>query len=293
MIDELIFIAMRGLGVGAIFALLALSLNVIYQATHILNFAQGSMLVLAGVIGVLASDGGYGTGYWAAGMLVAALALSALMTVQGAVTLWPLRHSTEQQSWLITTLAVSIIISAVLLLTLGPWSSEFDGEVPSFEIFGMFTPLPYLVLPVLALAWFVALRLFFRRSLQGLALSALSQDLDAAAAAGLRVKRLQIASFAISGLIVGTAGYAAAPIITISPESGIRYVVSGFVVAVVGGMGNMIGAIVCGPVVGIVAMIATYQLGGQYQGFFSVIILTLMLLIKPSGLFGMHTARRF
>ncbi len=284
---------MRGLGLGAILALTAISLNVIYQATHILNFAQGGMLVLGGLIGVYFSAGGYGSPIWFLGMGVAGVAMAALMMVQGAITLWPLSHSTEQQSWLITTLSVSIIISALLLLTLGPWSAEFKSRVPSFQMMGMFTPIPYLVLPVVALAWFVALRLFFRKSLQGLALSALSQDLDAAAAAGLRVRRLQIAAFAVSGLVVGTAGYAAAPIISISPDAGIRYVISGFVVAVIGGMGNMTGAVICGPVVGIVAMIATYRLGGQYEGFVSLIILTLILLLRPSGLFGTHTARRF
>jgi len=291
--DELVFISMRGLGLGAILALTAISLNVIYQATHILNFAQGGMLVLGGLIGVYFSAGGYGSPIWFLGMGVAGVAMAALMMVQGAITLWPLSHSTEQQSWLITTLSVSIIISALLLLTLGPWSAEFKSRVPSFQMMGMFTPIPYLVLPVVALAWFVALRLFFRKSLQGLALSALSQDLDAAAAAGLRVRRLQIAAFAVSGLVVGTAGYAAAPIISISPDAGIRYVISGFVVAVIGGMGNMTGAVICGPVVGIVAMIATYRLGGQYEGFVSLIILTLILLLRPSGLFGTHTARRF
>lgn len=293
MFDELVFISMRGLGLGAILALTAISLNVIYQATHILNFAQGGMLVLGGLIGVYFSAGGYGSPIWFLGMGVAGVAMAALMMVQGAITLWPLSHSTEQQSWLITTLSVSIIISALLLLTLGPWSAEFKSRVPSFQMMGMFTPIPYLVLPVVALAWFVALRLFFRKSLQGLALSALSQDLDAAAAAGLRVRRLQIAAFAVSGLVVGTAGYAAAPIISISPDAGIRYVISGFVVAVIGGMGNMTGAVICGPVVGIVAMIATYRLGGQYEGFVSLIILTLILLLRPSGLFGTHTARRF
>lgn len=293
MFDELVFISMRGLGLGAIFALIAISLNVIYQATHILNFAQGGMLVLGGLIGAWFSAGGYGTPVWLLGMAAAGLAMAALMAVQGVVTLWPLRHSTEQQSWLITTLSVSIIISALLLLTLGPWSAEFVGRVPSFQVLGMFTPMPYLVLPAVALGWFVALRLFFRRSLHGLALNALSQDLDAAAAAGIRVRRLQVVAFALSGLVVGTAGYAAAPIISISPEAGIRYVISGFVVAVVGGMGNMTGAIVCGPIVGVVAMITTYQFGGQYEGFVSLIILTLILLVRPSGLFGAHSARRF
>lgn len=290
--DEHLFIAIRGLGLGAAFTIIALSLNVIYRATHILNFAQGGMFVLAGLLGAMFSEGGYGTWSWLVGFVISGLAMGALMAVQGAVTLWPLRHSAEQQSWLITTLSVSIIISALLLLTLGPWSSEFVGRVPSLELVGMLTPVPYLVLPVLAVVWYVALAAFFRWSLTGLSLSALSQDQDAAAAAGLSVRRLQILSFAISGVIIGTAGYAAAPIISISPDSGIRYVISGFVVAVVGGIGNMTGALVCGPIIGVIAMLSTYHFGGQYQGLVSTVILTLILLFRPSGLFGAHTARR-
>ncbi|MGO4837754.1 branched-chain amino acid ABC transporter permease, partial [Rhizobiaceae sp. 2RAB30] len=166
------------------------------------------------------------------------------------------------------------------------------GRVPSFELLGMATSMPHLVLPALTLSWYAALAIFFRRSLTGLALSALSQDQEAAASAGLNVRKLQILSFAISGVVIGMAGYAAAPIITISPESGIRYVISGFVVAVVGGIGNMTGALVCGPIIGLIAMMSTYHFGGQYQGLVSTVILTLILLFRPSGLFGAHSARR-
>jgi branched-chain amino acid transport system permease protein len=291
-IDELILILVRGIGLGAIFALLALSLNVIYNATHILNFAQGSMFVLGGLLGIVLPTGGYGSPAWFAMMLASAGALAALMAVQGWVTLWPLRQSTQQFSWLITTLAVSIIISALLFLTQGPWSSQYTGPVPWFTVQGMRTPMPYLALPLLALAWYLALRWFSRRTLTGLALSALSQDLEAAAAAGLKVKRLQILSFAISGLITGSAGFAAAPIISVTPDAGIRYVIAGFVAAVVGGMGSMIGAIVAGPLIGAIAMYAIYTFGGKYEGFVSLIILSLMLFIRPSGMFGSGSARR-
>ena len=292
MIDDIILIAVRGVGLGAIFALLALGLNVIYNATHILNFAQGSMFVLGGLMGVIATELGYGSLPWLLAMAGSGLVIALVMAVQGWVTLLPLRESTHQHSWLITTLAVSIIISALLLLLQGPWSTQITSPIPWFTVRGMRTPVPYLVLPILALLWFVALRCFARWSLTGLALSALSQDLEAAAAAGLRVRRLQVLSFFISGLIAGTAGFAAAPIISIAPEAGLRYVVAGFVAAVVGGMGSMLGAIVCSPIIGLIAMFAVYELGGKYEGFVSLIILSLMLALRPSGLFGANALRR-
>jgi branched-chain amino acid transport system permease protein len=291
-IDDIILIVVRGVGLGAIFALLALGLNVIYNATHILNFAQGSMLVLGGLMGAAAAEMGYGSSSWIAAMVGAGLVIGIVMAVQGWVTLLPLRESTHQHSWLITTLAVSIIVSALLLLLQGPWSSQITSPIPSFTVRGMRTPLPYLLLPILAVAWYIALRCFARWTLTGLALNALSQDLEAAAAAGLKVKRLQVLSFFISGLIAGTAGFAAAPIISLAPEAGIRYVVAGFVAAVVGGMGSMIGALVCSPIIGLIAMFAVYGLGGKYEGFVSLIILSLMLAIRPAGLFGANALRR-
>jgi branched-chain amino acid transport system permease protein len=291
-LDELILIAIRGVGLGGIYALLAIGLNVIYNATQILNFAQGSMFVLGALLGIYSSAAGYGSPTWALMMILSGFAIAVVTAFQGWLTLLPLRESTRQHSWLITTLAFSIVVSAILFLTQGPWSSQYSGRVPYVTVVGMRTPLPFVVLPIVAVIWWLALSLFSTRTLTGLALSALSQDLEAAAAAGLKIKRLQILSFAISGLIAGTGGFVAAPIISVAPDAGLRYVIAGFVAAVVGGMGSMYGAIVSGILIGCVAMFAVYTFGGKYEGFVSFIILTLVLFARPSGIFGSHAARR-
>lgn len=292
MIDELILIGVRGLGLGAIYALLALGLNVIYNATHILNFAHGSMFVIGGLLGIAVSSFGYGTLEWGLLLVATGAVLGIFTAFQGWITLLPLRQSTRQHSWLITTIAFAIIISALLFLTQGPWTAQFGGNIPYVRAGGMRTPITFLVLPALAIIWFVVLLLFSRYTLTGLALSAISQDLEAAAAAGLKIRRLQVLSFAIGGLIAGTAGFAAAPIISVAPDAGIRYVIYGFVAAVVGGMGSQFGAVVSGAVVGCIAMFAVYTFGGQYEGFVSLIILSLVLFVRPSGLFGSNSARR-
>ena len=290
--DELAIIVVRGIGVGAIFALIAMSMNIVYGATHVLNFAQGNMFLLGAFVALLFADMNMGIPLWFLTIPLVGLLLAATVFVQGWVTLLPLRHSVEQNSWLITTMAVSIIIGAVLMLAQGPWISSAVSPLPSFMLFGVHTPAPYAAVTVLALFWYVALRWFLSRTLSGLAISALSQDIEAARAAGLKVKRLQLMSFAISGLIVGTAGFVAAPIISISPDSGIRYILNGFVAAVIGGMGSNLGALVGGSLVGIVAMLATYMLGGQFQTLVSMLLLVVVLLIRPEGIFGRAAARR-
>ena len=292
MFDELAIVVVRGIGLGAIFSLVAMSMNIVYGATHILNFAQGNMFVLGGFFAIVAFGGGSSVPVWLALIPVAALALAAAVSVQGWITLLPLRQSTEQNSWLITTMAASIMISAVLLLSMGPWASTARSPLGPVTLFGVRTPSPYVATAALALFWYLALRLFLTRTLTGLAVSALSQDLEAARAAGLKVRRLQLLSFAISGLIVGSAGFVAAPLITISSDAGVRYVLNGFIAAVIGGMGSNSGALIGGPLVGIVAMLATYTVGGEFQSLVSLLLLVAMLLLRPEGIFGRAGARR-
>ena len=292
MLDEVAIIVIRGIGLGAIYALIAMSMNIVYGSSHILNFAQGQMFVLGGFFAVYAAVGSSNLTLWLALLPLAAFALAAFVSFQGWVTLIPLRQSVEQNSWLITTMAASIIISAGLLLVQGPWAAAARSPIPPVVLFGVRTPGPYIAVMVLALVWYFALRFFLTRTLTGLAISALSQDLAAARAAGLRVRRLQLLSFAVSGLVVGSAGYVAAPLMSISADTGARYVLNGFVAAVIGGMGNNTGAMVGGVLVGIVSMLAIYIFGGEYQGLVTLLLLVAMLVIRPEGIFGRSSARR-
>ena len=117
-------------------------------------------------------------------------------------------------------------------------------------------------------------------------------DPDAARAAGLPVRRLQIVAFAISGLMIGTAGFLVAPVISVSSDAGLRYVLNGFVAAVVGGIGSNLGTLIGGPLVGVVGMLTAYKIGGAYQDLASLLLLIAILMLRPQGLFGRSSARR-
>ena len=236
--DELIIILVRGIGLGAVYSLVAMSFNVVHNSSGILNFAQGNMLVLGGLFGfftlpqepelVRLAPAGAGGG----------AVLRGGAGVQGYVTLLPLRSSVEQHSWLITTLAVSVIIGAVILIAQGPFALSVKSPFRNFALLGTRTPTPYALAVALALVWYAALHWFHTRTVTGLAISAIAQDLEAAQAAGIRVRRLQVLAFAISGAIVGSAGFVAAPVMSISSDSGIIYVLNGFIAAVIGGLGQ-------------------------------------------------------
>jgi branched-chain amino acid transport system permease protein len=215
-----------------------------------------------------------------------------LVAVQGYITLLPLGYSAEAHSWLITTMAVSVMIGSVMLITLGPYSATVDSPIRGALMFNMYVPAPYFFSIGLLVAWYVVLNWFLTRTLPGLAINALSQDYDAARAAGLKVRRLQVLAFAISGLIVGSAGFAAAPVITIAPDAGLKYVINGFIASVIGGIGNNTGALVGGPIVGLISAFAAYKIGGEFETATLVLLLVVMLLIRPQGIFGATSARR-
>jgi branched-chain amino acid transport system permease protein len=93
-------------------------------------------------------------------------------------------------------------------------------------------------------------------------------------------------------MMVGTAGFLVAPVISVSSDAGLRYVLNGFVAAVVGGIGSNLGTLIGGPLVGVVAMLTAYRIGGAYQDLASLLVLVAILMLRPQGLFGRVSARR-
>jgi branched-chain amino acid transport system permease protein len=293
MVDQFIFIAVRGIGIGAIYSLVAMSFNIVHGSSGILNFAQGNMLILGGLTAYMLSGNSVeGLGIWMIAIPLAGIAISLLLTAQGWLTLLPLRFSTEQDSWIISTMAASTIIGALQLLLQGPWTQTVSSPLPSINVLGARTPAPYVLAIGFAVAWFIALRWFLSRTLTGLAISALSQDLQAARAAGLKVRRLQLLAFSVSGLIVGTTGFVCAPVISLGADTGFKYILNGFLVCIIGGLGSNAGALVAGPAVGVITMLATFTIGGEFQTLTSLTLLLVVLLTRPQGLFGRAAARR-
>ena len=290
--QELAVILVRGLGIGAVFALIAFSLNAVHRASGIFNFAQGAMMVLGGIVAARYMPNVPDPYRWFLFLPIATIALGVVMTMQGYITLLPLRSSVEQHSWLVSTLAVSVLIGAVILLMQGNSQILTTSQFPSFPLLGTRTPAPYLMTIILALIWYVVLRWFHSSTLTGLSISAVAQDLDAARAAGLRVRRLQLLAFCISGLIIGSTGFTAAPILALANDSGVAYVTNGFVAAVVGGIGNDTGALIGGALVGVLSMYTAFAYGGEFQNVVTLGLLVAVLMIKPEGLFGTPAARK-
>ena len=292
--DELLIIVVRGVGIGSLYGLIAIALNVAYNATGVLNFAQGQLLVLAGVMTYLWVPHGTGVAdpVWWLAFIVVILAMALAGAVQGLVTLLPMRRKGGSHSWVPTTIAASVIIGALLILWIGPQVVHVPNYFGSVPVAGSTVPGAYLLLFVAMILIWAGLRWYQRKSLTGLALSAVSQDLDAARTAGVPTMRLQLFSFALAAGITAIAGFLGGSVIEVADSSGLHYTTFGFVVAVVGGIGNNVGAVIAGPLFGILLMFVTYQFGGGLQVVAALAVVIVVLMLKPEGIFGRPHARR-
>ncbi|CAN5707898.1 branched-chain amino acid ABC transporter permease [soil metagenome] len=290
--QELLLITIRGLGQGAIFAMIAMAFNIVGNSSGVLNFASGVLVTLGGILAYLLLPANVSFGMWLVIGAATAAALGLIVAAQGWLTLLPLRSSVEQHSWLVTTMAVSIIISALIHILGGSLTFSVPAAMPDLIVDGTSVPAAYLVAMVAALLCFAAVEAFYRYRLTGLAMSALAQDIDAARSNGIRVRRIQVIAFLLSGLILGTAGFVGAPVFSLSAETGMGFLLSGFTAAVVGGMGSNIGALVGGALVGMTSMLAAYLFGGLFQDAASLGALVIVLMIRPEGIFGLAAARR-
>jgi branched-chain amino acid transport system permease protein len=292
--DELLIILVRGIGAGAIYSLIAISLNVIYNATGVLNFAQGQLLVVAGVFTYLWLPDGAGAGSpsWLLTLLVVTVVVALIAALQGWLTLMPMRSPSDQHSWIITTIAASIVLGAIMVLTIGPRVLTLENLFGQFPLGGSRVPYVYLVVIALAVLVYLFLRWFQRRYLVGLALNALSQDLEAAKAGGIRTMPLQVLAFAIAGAIMGLTGVIGGHAIGIVESQALHYVIFGFIVAVVGGLGNNTGALLAGPAFGLVLMFVSYRAGGAAEVPLALAVIVVVLMVRPEGIFGRPHARR-
>nr|USU31616.1 branched-chain amino acid ABC transporter permease [Methylobacterium sp. OTU13CASTA1] len=274
-----------GLGLGAMYGLIALGFHITYAVSGTVNFAQGSAVTLGAVLG-----------YWLGVTLgwpmplAVPLALAGCALLGVAVERLLVRPFVERGSdaWLLATVAGGIILDNTLLFTFGkePRSLPSPLAVSPVQIFGAGIYPLQLVIPVLGVAVALAIRTVFRRTDLGRVLLAVAQNADAARLMGIDVRRTVACAFALSAVLAGMAGLLIAPLFSVSAEMGALFGIKAFAVAILGGIGSATGVVVAGLLYGLLEATVTATLGSAYTQLvvFSVIILALAL--RPDGLFG-------
>lgn len=279
-------VVVDGLFTGAVYALVALGLAVVFQPTRILNFAQGEAVVLGAAVcfQVVALSGlGWGTA------LVLALVLAALAGVlMERMIILPVRLSGSRYAWIIATLAVALVFQSVFTLLYTDVSAFRPPPlVPGdLTMFGVRVAGQQAATIGVALLVMGAYDVFLSRAAYGRAIRAAAHRPDTAVLMGVPVRRVVVLSFVIGTVVTALAGVLASPILFVAPATGLLFTIKGFTAAVIGGIGSPRGALVGGLVVGLLDTVLRNVIGGSAGNIATFVVLAVILVAFPSGLFG-------
>jgi branched-chain amino acid transport system permease protein len=281
---------LTGLTVGAIYALVALGFSIIFNASQVINFAQGEFVMIGGMATV--SLTGTGLPYMlAVPLAVVASALVGLALEKFAVE--PARGASVV-TLIIITIGASIFLRGLAMLV---WDKKlhalkpFTGDAPISVAGATILPQSLWVLGV-TLAIVLALSWFFSRTLLGKAMLATSHNRLAAQLVGINVRMVLFLSFGLSAALGAIAGILIAPITLTSYDVGVMLGLKGFAAAILGGLGSGIGAVIGGLALGIAETMSAGYLSSAYKDAIAFVIILAVLFFMPSGLFGKRGGER-
>ncbi|WNJ91581.1 branched-chain amino acid ABC transporter permease [Bosea sp. 685] len=287
---EFLQLLFSGLTVGAVYALVALGFTLIYNASDVINFAQGDFVMI----------GGMGTVFLAAVGL--SLPLAAFIAILAAVAVGLLLHrlaieparGASPVALIMITIGASIFIKGVAQIV-------FDKQFHSLPAFtgsdpialGGATILPQSLWVVGgAIVLFVALYLFLERTLLGKAVLATAANRLAARLVGINVKVILALAFGVSAAIGAIAGVLVTPITLTRYDIGTLFALKGFAAAMVGGMGHPLGAVVGGVLIGLMEAFGAGYISSTYKDGVAFLAILLVLFFMPRGLFGGGSVER-
>jgi branched-chain amino acid transport system permease protein len=281
---------LTGLTVGAIYALVALGFSIIFNASHVINFAQGEFVMIGGMATMSLAAAGLPYGL-AIPLAVAAAALVGLALEKFAVE--PAQGASVV-TLIIITIGASIFLRGLAMVV---WDKNlhalkpFTGDTPIAIAGATILPQSLWVLGV-TLAIVLALSWFFGRTLLGKAMLATSHNRLAAQLVGINVRMVLFLSFGLSAALGAVAGILIAPITTTSYDVGVMLGLKGFAAAILGGLGSGAGAVVGGLVLGIAETMSAGYLSSAYKDAIAFLIILAVLFFMPSGLFGKRGGER-
>jgi branched-chain amino acid transport system permease protein len=288
-----LLLTVNGLVIGLIYALMAAGLTLVFSVLKVVNFGHGSFYML----------GGYAA-YYAIGLLGVPplvgvfLAMVALFLFGVAIEwliLQPMYTGKVERKGeyaIIVTFGLTILLTNLALVVFGPFSKSPPAFLAGTFIAGpLILPYDRLIAAAVAVVLLAGLAWFLGYTSLGQALDAVSQSRESAAVIGINPKRMYTAAFGLGAALAGGAGALIAPIFALSPNMGELPGVQAFIIIVLGGMGSVGGSIIGGILLGVVQGLGVGFLPDPnralaYTQAFGALLLILVLLVRPTGIFG-------
>jgi branched-chain amino acid transport system permease protein len=281
--DEILHQVLAGLATGGIYASLALALVMIYQATHLVNFAQGEMAMFATYIAWSLINAGMP--YWPAFLLTVVLAF-VLGVVIERVVIRPVENA-PVLAVVVVFIALLVILNSVTGWIFTYTIKTFPSPFPAEPIFGRYITSHEGGAIGVTLVLLLLLYLFFRFTPLGLAMRAAAQNPDSARLVGIRVCWMLALGWGLAAAVGGVAGMMVAPIVFLDPNMMGGILLYAFAAALVGGIDSPVGAVLGGFMVGVLEnVLGAFVIGNELKLAVALTLIIGVLVVKPSGFFG-------
>jgi branched-chain amino acid transport system permease protein len=288
-VTDFLQLTFAGLSVGAVYALIAVGFVAIFTVSEVINLAQGEFAALAGLIAISTVASGFPL---VAALVVAVVSVAVVAVLMERLTIAPVRRMTTLTS-IILTLGVSTALKALMLLIWGPQArglEPFPGADTTLAGISIRSQELW-ILGITAVVAGVVIW-FYERTGRGKALRACAEQPTAARLVGISLGRASMLSFLIAGLTGAMAGVAASPIYFTSWESGLAFGLKGFVAATLGGLVSIRGALLGGLTLGVLESLVAGYVDTGLRDAVAFVVLILVLVVRPGGVFGRHAEAR-
>lgn len=287
----------NGISLGGIYALIALGYTMVYGIIELINFAHGDVYTLGSffalaIFGALGVSGELHGPALVIDLGIAIVGAALLCGIVGVLIerfAYRRLRNAPRLAPLITAIGVSFILENVMQVWKGPSPVQFPPVVPnpSLSIAGLNVSVQQIFVVALAVVMMLALQLFIHNTRMGRAMRATAQDRDAAQLMGINVNTTIMVTFLIGSALAGVAGVVSGAYYQSTWFfNGFGAGLKAFTAAILGGIGNIAGAMLGGFLIGVIESLATWKFGGQWSNVTVFAILILVLVFRPSGLLG-------
>jgi branched-chain amino acid transport system permease protein len=273
--------------IGAIYGLMGLASSLIYRASALMSFAQGEFLMMGAFLGLVLFRDNH-VPYPVTLLIVVISMLLAGFLMERFIIRTIMNKGGKSIQIVLVTMGLSIILQNFAVIFIYSNVQMFPPIMKvNYIDFGVVRIAPESILGAgLAIIFMVALQIFTSKTKMGTAMRAAAQVPDAASVCGINVSFTKGLTWAISTMLVGMAGLMLGPVYGVQASMGYTVGLKGFAAAVIGGYGNMLGAVIGGFLMGFLEVMAAGYIASDIKDFVSFSILILFLLIKPTGIFN-------
>ncbi|UGY12972.1 branched-chain amino acid ABC transporter permease [Bradyrhizobium septentrionale] len=288
--DLILQLLFTGIGIGAVYALVALGFVLIFRATNVVNFAQGEFSMVAAYLMVVCVE--LGLPYWLS-FVIALAGMALLGVIFNLGVYYPLRHRTYLPV-IIATIGASILLANSVLAIYGPQPQVLQGwfDTPGIQLGPVYLDSQYLLIIAVTIGLVIFNYWFFEKTLLGKKLQATSQDKEMASLLGISVSTMIMITFIYSAVLGGLAGILVAPVLFVSIQMGSTIALKAFAATIIGGFGDVTGAIIGGLALGVIETFGAAYISVPYKDGFAFLVLIAFLIFRPQGIFGERVAEK-